>query len=69
MKEIYDMLEGQSVVLGPDGKVLDFNSGNTVSSGVPTSDNSSNTRTCKKCKFFDIQIYISQLQRTYLVLY
>lgn len=50
VKEIYDMLEGQSVVLGPDGKILDFNSGNTIRAGILTGDNPEN-KTCGECKY------------------
>lgn len=43
------MLEGQSVVLGPDGKILDFNSGNTVRLGITSGDDPEN-RVCGICK-------------------
>lgn len=46
------MLEGQSVVLGPDGKIIDINKGNNTRTGLLATESvtSSLERTCEECK-------------------
>lgn len=48
------MLEGQSVVLGPDGKIMDINKGNNTRTGLLPIESctSSSERTCEECKSF-----------------
>lgn len=47
------MTEGQTAVLGPDGKVISINQ--TTLSSSPTFDMKMNL-TCKKCKYFTVNL-------------